>query len=333
MPILGWSLVGCALVLGLLAAGWQIRWAWKAVLAGLSVGLVGVAVCTLGFAHYGWTLFVTLPIAVGFLTTALVLQARGHVDMPCIVAVMGLVFGLAAVGLVFLGLEGLVCLVMAAPLVFPLALLGGWAALKLYDRRPTAATTTVAWLLLLLPAGMGLGTRAPHPALHSVRTVVEVDAPPEVVWRHVLAFPPLPPPRELLFRAGIAYPLRAEITGRGVGAVRRCLFSTGAFVEPIVVWDEPHLLRFTVRESPPALVELSPYEIRPPHVRTCLRSREGQFLLTPLPGHRTLLAGTTWYQDALQPAAYWRLWSDPILHRIHRRVLEEIKQRAEADHG
>ncbi len=31
------------------------------------------------------------------------------------------------------------------------------------------------------------------------------------------------------------------------------------------------------------------------------------------------------------PAAYWRLWSDMILHRIHRRVLDQIKQNAERD--
>jgi hypothetical protein len=336
MPILGWFLVCFAVVLGLLAAGWKIRWAWKAVLAGVSVGLGGVALCTLGFQDYGWTLFVVLPIALGFLTSALVLEVKRSADMRCLAAALGLVFGFVAVGLVLFGLEGLVCLAMAAPLVFPLALLGAWAGLKDYDRRRVPAAPTVSMLALLLPFSLGLGldrTLAPLPALHAVRTAVAVDAPPERVWRHVLSFPQLAPPRDLLFRAGIAYPIRAEISGRGAGAVRRCIFSTGAFVEPIVAWDEPRLLRFTVRESPPALIELSPYSIHPPHVATCLRSREGQFLLTRLPGNRTLLAGTTWYQDALQPAAYWRWWSDPILHRIHRRVLDEIKLRAEADRG
>ena len=41
--------------------------------------------------------------------------------------------------------------------------------------------------------------------------VVEIDAPPQVVWKVVLAFPELPPPQEWLFRAGISCPLRAEI--------------------------------------------------------------------------------------------------------------------------
>ena len=49
------------------------------------------------------------------------------------------------------------------------------------------------------------------------------------------AFAEIPPPSEMLFRAGIAYPIRAEITGHGEGAIRRCVFSTAPFVEPIEI--------------------------------------------------------------------------------------------------
>jgi len=53
-----------------------------------------------------------------------------------------------------------------------------------------------------------------------------------------------PAPKELLFRAGIAYPIRAEITGHGVGAVRHCIFFfDGPFGGTIEVWDEPRLLK------------------------------------------------------------------------------------------
>jgi len=46
-------------------------------------------------------------------------------------------------------------------------------------------------------------------------------------------------------------------------------------------------------------------------------------------GKRTRLHGSTWYQHGLEPAGYWRWWSDAIIHRIHLRVLEHIKKRAE----
>jgi hypothetical protein len=164
-----------------------------------------------------------------------------------------------------------------------------------------------------------------------VRTAIEVNAPPEKVWDQVVAFAEIPLPTELLFRAGIAYPIRAEISGHGVGAVRHCIFSTGPFVEPIEVWDEPRLLKFGVTANPAPLNELSPYgNIQPSHLHGYFVSEKGQFSLTTLPGGRTRLEGTTWYQHTMWPAAYWHLWSDYIIHRIHLRVLEHIRTQAEA---
>ena len=99
---------------------------------------------------------------------------------------------------------------------------------------------------------------------------------------------------------------------RGIrpGAVRYCEFSTGPFVEPIEVWDEPRLLRFRVTENPAPMHEWSPYaEVLPKHLHGYLISKQGEFRLTRLPDNRTLLEGTTWYQHGLWPAEYWRWWS------------------------
>jgi hypothetical protein len=166
-----------------------------------------------------------------------------------------------------------------------------------------------------------------------LRTSIEVDAAPEQVWNHVVRFYPLPPPTayDWIFRTGVAYPVRTEIAGQGVGAIRRCVFSTGPLIEPIEVWDEPRLLRFAVTENPPPMQEWNPLaEIHPPHLDGFLVAHRGQFRLIELPGGRTLLEGTSWYQHHLWPAAYWRLWSDPIIHHIHRRVFDHIKRSAEA---
>jgi hypothetical protein len=186
---------------------------------------------------------------------------------------------------------------------------------------------------VVVPAlGLAEARSTPQPAVVAVRTSVVVDAPPEVVWRHVVSFSPLPSRRSLLLRSGIAYPTRAWIDGTGVGAIRHCVFSTGAFVEPITRWDEPRLLAFDVTSQPPAMRELSPWgAIHPPHLDGFLRSRRGQFRLVALPGGRTLLEGTTWYSDRIWPAAYWRIWSDAIIHRIHRRVLDHVKRLSEQD--
>ena len=170
------------------------------------------------------------------------------------------------------------------------------------------------------------------PPLFEVSTTVEVEAPPEVVWAHVVAFTQIPEPEDWLFQLGIAYPIRADIHGQGAGAVRYCRFSTGSFIEPIDVWDAPRRLKFGVVSNPSPMQEWTLYaQIHPAHLDNFLVSRGGQFLLTPLPDGRTRLEGTTWYQHHMWPASYWQLWSDAIIHRIHRRVLRYVKQQAESD--
>jgi hypothetical protein len=181
-----------------------------------------------------------------------------------------------------------------------------------------------------MPIFLGAERIAHPPALvYAVMTSVDVDVPPASVWNNVVAFSRIPPPEEWIFRTGVAYPIEARIDGQGRGAIRNCVFSTGSFVEPITVWDAPKLLKFDVTSNPPAMQEWSPYNIHPPHINNFLLSHGGQFRLIALPGGRTRLEGTTWYEHNLWPAEYWRLWSDFLIHRIHRRVLEHVKQISE----
>ena len=135
-------------------------------------------------------------------------------------------------------------------------------------------------MLLPLPLMAGMESGRPAPPPIEVLTVVEIAAAPEAVWRHVVTFSELTEPPAWFFRLGIAYPRRATIAGRGVGALRRCEFSTGAFVEPITAWDEPHRLAFDVAAQPPVMEEWSPYRnVAAPHLDGYLRVRDGEFRL------------------------------------------------------
>jgi hypothetical protein len=197
--------------------------------------------------------------------------------------------------------------------------------------RPEVAPGTFTACIALLPVMMfGEHAAKIEPPVNAVTTSLVIEAPVDVVWRNVISFPPLGPPEEMIFKAGVAYPIAGQIVGSGVGAVRYCRFSTGDFVEPITTWDEDRLLAFNVVAQPPSMRELSPWEIVPPHIeRNYMRSQHGQFRLVALDEHRTQLEGTTWYQNYLWPQQYWREWSDGIVHRIHLRVLRHVKAQAE----
>lgn len=299
------------------------------LLFGLLIVLVGVEV----FFEYGWGLFVGLPFAQGLLSVLLYSRHEGRGLGSCLlVSFLSVLF--TALALLALAIEGVICIFMAAPLAVILAALGATLGYVIQKHALRRVEMPAAMLVVVLgvPGVMGLEALAPTPApLFEVSTVVEVDAPPEAVWTHVVAFTQIPEPDDWLFQLGVAYPVRAEIHGQGVGAVRYCQFSTGSFIEPIEIWDAPRQLKFGVVSNPAPMQEWTLYsEVHPPHLDNFLVSRGGRFLLTPLPGGRTRLEGTTWYHHHMWPASYWQLWSDAIIHRIHRRVLKHVKQQAES---
>jgi len=296
--------------------------------AGFLLALFGSGV----LHNYGWGLFIGVPFAVGF-AAATIFEIHESRSLGESVGVASLAVALLGAFLLGFAVEGLFCLVMAIPLALPLAIIGGVCAHGVVRGRryQKDATAFLAILLFVVP-GVEFAEHkiAPPRPVFSVRTAIDIQAPPGKVWDKVVAFSQIDPPTEWMFRAGISYPIRAEMIGTGVGAERHCVFSTGAFVEPIQIWDEPRQLKFSVTSNPAPMEEWTPYShIEPPHLHGFLLSEGGQFLLTPLPNGGTRLEGTTWYQHGLWPVSYWKLWSDAIIHRIHLRVLGHIQQEVE----
>ncbi len=300
---------------------------WLSAAIGAAVGIGLFAGLVLGSNSYGFALFVGTPFLMG-LTSALVLNLhRRYRVKSTVLSILGSQL-IVAVVLLVSAMEGLICLFMALPLALPLALAGAFCGIALCGRlRPRDAAVL---LLLCVPLLLGSTMREPGWPLRELVTEIEIDAPPEEVWPHVLGFGELPPPAEWIFRLGIAHPLRARLDGEGVGAVRYCEFSTGPFVEPITAWEPPRRLAFDVSSQPEPMHEWSPYhKVHAPHLLHGLQSKRGEFRLLELPDGRTLLRGTTWYELRMGPQPYWGLWSDAIIHGIHNRVLRQIRAKTE----
>ena len=297
---------------------------------GALAGVASFGLSILLMESYGGVLFVATPTVMGFVAGVFVTWRAPYRARSVLLAAVTTV-GLVGSSLLAFGMEGLICLAMALPIAIPGALVGGLFAL-LVTRRRLWPHRALALLVVLMPTLLGAEAAfVRYPVLPRV-SEIEIDAPPSEVWKHVIGFADLPQPTDLIFKTGIAYPVRARLDGEGVGAIRYCEFSTGAFVEPITVWEPGRRLAFDVTEQPEPMHELSPHpRVYAPHLLDGLQSRRGEFLLMPLPGGRTRLRGTTWYQVNMGPQWYWRSWSDFLIGRIHRRVLRHIKDLAETD--
>jgi hypothetical protein len=235
------------------------------------------------------------------------------------------------IGLLAFAFEGVICIIMALPIGLLFSYLGHIIGYQLIKRKLINPPTITILLFISVPIVMGFEykTAPENEEVKAVVTSIIINAPTEKVWQNVIAFPQLKEPSELLFKAGIAYPINAKINGSGVGAIRHCNFSTGSFVEPITKWEKPYLLAFNVDEQPASMKELSFYDLQPNHLHGYFVSKHGQFKLTKLADGSTLLEGTTWYTNKIKPNLYWDLWSDYIVHKIHERVLSHIKDQAE----
>ena len=193
-----------------------------------------------GLIFLGALLAIGVPWLMLFFATPLVMGVTsGYLTnrpapRPLYVALCAAVLSTLLTGgaLLLFALEGVVCVAMAAPIALAIGLFGALIgrAVAIHSRPATASMLVVLASMPLLGFSESL---IATPVLHEVRTTIDIEAPPDAVWENVIGFADLPAPSDWVFSTGIAYPMRARIAGAGVGAIRSCEFSTGAFIEPI----------------------------------------------------------------------------------------------------
>ncbi len=301
----------------------------------LILALVGTLLVWFGTNYlkvYAYSLFLGSPLILG-LVQGYLLNNRIRQSLAWTIWPVALTVILIHLLLLLFALEGIICLAMSLPISIVLAVLGGilGKGIASYGKPQTATPVFLVFVLPIMAFSEAHFGQSAHSDM--VLSSVEISVPPEKVWPNVIQFSDLPPtqPSDWLFRLGVSYPVRARIAGQGVGAVRRCEFSTGAFVEPITLWSEPNRLAFDVQYQPPPMRELSFYDhVDAPHLNGYFRSVRGEFRLISLPNGKTLLEGRTWYEMDIHPGWYWQWYGRYFIHNIHMRVLNHIKSLAEA---
>ena len=280
--------------------------------------------------YFGLAIFAGLPFATG-VSSGVILRRAGGTFGQAVAAALTLI---GAVILILCGslMEGIVCVVMAAPFGAALAFLGAVFGYFLAKNKSHDGTLqSAAWLALVALVALE-GWHPPAPLEDSTTTEIVIDAPAARVWAELHDIRDLPQTDNFLFQFGVAHPMGTETDGQGVGATRLCKLSTGDMPEVVTVWKPGQELRFKVLSTPPAMRELGFFgkTIDAAHLHSAYASLEGGFKLEPLPGGRTRVIGDSRYLLNIAPAAYWNLWTKEIVHGVHRRVLEHVKTRAEA---
>jgi len=280
---------------------------------------------------YGWTIFLFLPLLVGYLPVFIVGRTK-RVSKKESISLGFISLGLICLFLLIFAIEGMICIAMASPLLILFVYVGSYLGYEGNKGKIKKSKVLNVLLLFSLLGFMSFDYINEADNLIAVKTKVLVYTPIEQVWDNVITFEELDKPTDWIFKTGISYPTDATIKGAGVGAIRYCNFTTGSFVEPITTWDEPNLLQFDVIEQPIPMNEFNPFwEVHPPHLDGYFKSYKGEFKLNKISNNKTELEGTTYYKVDIHPEFYWNIWSDFIIHRIHARVLNHIKNESESN--
>lgn len=309
------------------AAGVNVAHVIQGVLAGIAIIVAAVLVSAVTFGAYGWGLFVMTPLLVGITTGYL--ANRDSLLPPGRTA--GVVLSAAALGtvaLVMFALEGLVCILLAAPLGALMAMIGG--SIGRAVARAGHSRQKPLMCVALLPALFALEAAMPPAVPIESTASIDIAASPAAVWNVLTSDEAISSSPGLIGAAGLAFPTRGQLMGTGVGAVRIGMFSTGIARERVTEWSPGRRLAFVVLQQPPAMEEMSPYRrVHAPHVNGYFDTGLTCFSLVPLPGGGTRLTVSGSHMLRLDPALYWEPFARLAIGMNEQRVLEDIRSKAE----
>src|SRR5260370_10776301 len=164
--------------------------------------LIAVALGALVFGAYGFGMFVASPFVIGA-TTGYFANRKTDLGGTQTATLVTSAAALGGIALILVALEGVVCIIMAAPPRLGRALVGGLLgrAIALSTRRSPAQTLSgFALLPLVFTLESVLATTT---SFDSYQTI-EVDAPPAAVWNAIVRMETIDAPLALPFRLGVA---------------------------------------------------------------------------------------------------------------------------------
>lgn len=274
-----------------------------------------------------------LPFAVGFISVYVVERRQPQsVLMWLALSSMAVLAGLA--GTILALWEGLICVVMFAPIGLACGMIGGVTAGFLLRSRRKRLTTVPLACVMVLPL---LITPWEHQvlAVSDVRTVestTDIHASSDVVWQNIERVSRIGP-EELQpswsHRIGFPNPVEATLSFEGNGGVRHASFEGGVmFTETVDTWEPSHRLAFSIH---PETMQIPPTTLDE-HVTVggpFFDVLRGEYVLEPLSNGIIRLHLTSRHRVSTDFNWYAHLWTDAVMTDIQKKILRVIRNRCE----
>ncbi len=264
----------------------------------------------------GAVLFVLVPFTVGF-SVALVAKRPNVVAASLVFAVLS-TLGI----LIALGAEGVVCAILALPIIAVGLGLGvgtGLLVRRWLWKDSSNPRMTTGFLLIVGPILVLTGNKIERPILAQARTevitsAIEVHAPATRVWAQIQTVDSIQSSKPLLMYLGLPTPQRCTMRGHGLGARRTSYFDSGYIEETITAWNPPWLMGLSIDRT---------------HIpgRHWLGFSTAEYRLSQQ-GDTTVLTRSTSVTSHLYPAWYWRTFEVYGVESEHSYILSDVALKA-----
>jgi len=278
-----------------------------------------------------------VPFAVGAASVAIERWRGGNRWFLPAVVVPTVVLSLGTLLCLFTKLEAMICVVMALPILYASAILGGLIAHSLLPRNDRGARLYLSLALLLPFAAAGLESTLRWPAeTRAIEDTIVIRAPASLIWPEIASVRAIDSrsiPDKWIYRIGFPKPIAATLDHAGVGGVRTATFERGvSFFETVTEWAPPRRLAFTIHADP----EFIPHTAFDRHIIVGGRFYDvldGVYEIEPLDASSCRLHLTSHHRLGTRFNAYAGWWSERIMNQIQGSILEVIRRRAEQSAG
>lgn len=185
----------------------------------------GIAFLFFGLAELSWILFVLLPIVLGISIGAL--PNKKYTIWGAILATI-----ITLIGMFIPGLSGLLCIIMALPIIVPLIFLG-YVIVHLVKRYKEIKSTESLSILLIPLLPFLIAAPAEHYMKTEKEVVIEVTTEqifnysPEQVYDAIKSVDTLDAEKTFLMYLDLPIPTKCILEKEEIGGLRTCYFEPG----------------------------------------------------------------------------------------------------------